>query len=102
MNVYCHHRQFQTVADVVIVNSIHIDLVRCVLMIVAHVTTIVAKDKTRSYTNQALGDDFIFLAIEAYGCLHPRFDSFFDFLCTCQYSLSLANLLGTFDAYISL
>jgi hypothetical protein len=27
---------------------------------------------------------------------------FVDFLCTCQYNLPLTNLLGTFDAYISL
>jgi hypothetical protein len=27
---------------------------------------------------------------------------FFDFLCTCQYSLPLAHLLGTFNAYILL
>jgi hypothetical protein len=34
-------------------------------MIIAHVATIVTQDKTRSYTKQALGDGFIFLAIEA-------------------------------------
>ncbi len=39
---------------------------------------------------------------KTYDCLCPCIDSFFDFLCTCQYSSSLVNVLSTFDAYILL
>ncbi len=35
-----------------------------------------AQEKTWSYAEWALGDDFIPLAIEMYGCLHSHFDSF--------------------------
>jgi hypothetical protein len=36
--------------------------------------------KEDTINERALGDDFIPLAIETYGCLHSRFDSF---LTTC-------------------
>jgi len=39
--------------------------------------TMATQKKTRSYAEQALGDDFIPLAIKMYGCLHSLFDSFF-------------------------
>jgi len=32
--------------------------------------SLVVQEKTRSYIEQAPSDDFIFLAIEMYGCLH--------------------------------
>jgi hypothetical protein len=35
-----------------------------------------AQEKTRSYAERTPKDDFIFLAIEMYGCLHFHFDSF--------------------------
>ncbi len=62
--------------DVVIANLIHTNLVQCALIMTTHVATIVVQDKTRSYIERALGDDFIPLAIEAYGCFHPCIDSF--------------------------
>jgi hypothetical protein len=37
----------------------------------------VAQEKTQSYVEQMLGDDFIPFAIETYGCFHFHFDSFF-------------------------
>ncbi len=43
---------------------------------IAHVATIVAQEKTRSYAKHATQDDFIPLVIEAYDCLHSHFDSF--------------------------
>jgi len=63
-------------ANVVIVDLICRDLVQYVSTMTTHVITIVAQDKARSYIEQALGDDFIPLAIEAYGYFHLRFDFF--------------------------
>jgi len=44
---------------------------------ITHVITMAAQEKTRSYAEQTLGDDFIFFVIETYGCFHSHFDSFF-------------------------
>jgi hypothetical protein len=44
----------------------------------SHVAMMVAQEKT--INEQTLGDDFILIAIETYGCLHSHFDSF---LTTC-------------------
>jgi len=46
-------------------------------MMTTHAITIVAQDKTWSYIEWRLRNDFIPLAIETNGCFHPRFDSFF-------------------------
>jgi hypothetical protein len=46
-------------------------------MMTTHVTTMATQEKTRSYAEQTLGDDFIPLDIEMYGYLHSHFDSFF-------------------------
>jgi glutaminase len=43
---------------------------------IVHATIVVAQDKAQSYIERTLGNDFIPLAIETYGCLHPHFDSF--------------------------
>jgi hypothetical protein len=45
-----------------------------------HVVMMVVQEKTRSYVEQAQGDDFIPFVIETYGCFHSCFDSF---LTTC-------------------
>jgi hypothetical protein len=50
--------------------------VQCVSMTKMHEVIVVAQDKTWSYTERALGDDFIPLATETYNCFHSRFDSF--------------------------
>jgi hypothetical protein len=71
-------------------------------MMTVHVVIIVVQNKTQSYTKRALKNYFIPFAIETYYCFHPRFNSFLFFLCTYQYSLPFANLLGTFNAYILL
>jgi hypothetical protein len=42
-----------------------------------HVMMMATQEKKRSYIERALGDDFIPLVIEMYGCFHSRFDSFF-------------------------
>jgi hypothetical protein len=92
---------FWILVDVVITNLIHTDLVEHVTTTM-HASRIVVQNKAWSYIEQTLRDDFIPLATKAHGCLHPPFDSFFDFLCTCQYSLPSANLLGPFNVYILL
>jgi hypothetical protein len=55
-------------------------MVQQALMTTTHAMMIVVQEKTWSYTEWAPSDDFIPLAIETYGCLHFRFDSF---LITC-------------------
>jgi hypothetical protein len=55
-------------------------MVQQTLMTTTHIAMMVAQEKTRSYFEQILGDDFIPLVIETYGCLHSHFDSF---LITC-------------------
>ncbi len=67
---------FCTLVDIVIANLTHIDMVQCVSMTTTHVAIIAVQDNPQSYTKQALGDDFIPLAIETYNCFHPHFDSF--------------------------
>jgi len=62
--------------DIVIVDPTHTDMVQRTLMTTAHETTMTIWEKTQSYTEQTLGDDFIPLVIEMYGCFHSRFDSF--------------------------
>ncbi len=66
--------------DIVVVDSTRIDMVQQALMTTTHAMMIVVQEKTWSYTEWAPSDDFIPLAIETYGCLHFRFDSF---LITC-------------------
>ncbi len=67
---------FQTMADIVIADPTCLDLVKHASTMTMHVTIVTIQDKARSYTKWAPRDDFIPLAIETYGCLHPRFDSF--------------------------
>jgi hypothetical protein len=45
-------------------------------MMTTHATTMAIQEKTRSYAEKTLGDDFIPLAIEMYGYFHFHFDSF--------------------------
>ncbi len=66
---------FRTLANVVIADVIHTDSVQHVMM-TTHASRVVAQDKARSYIERTPGDDFIPLAIETHGCLHPHFDSF--------------------------
>jgi hypothetical protein len=42
-----------------------------------HATMMTHQEKTRSYNEQALGNDLIPITIETYGCFHFPFDSFF-------------------------
>jgi hypothetical protein len=70
---------FCTLADIVIVDMTCTNLVYRVSTTTTHVATVAAQDKAQSCIEQALGDDFIPLAIETYSCFHPRFDSFLIF-----------------------
>jgi hypothetical protein len=62
---------FHTLVDVVIVDLTHIDLVQCASTTTTHATAIAIQN-----IEQALGDDFILLAIKTYDCFRPHFDSF--------------------------
>jgi hypothetical protein len=67
---------FRTLADVVIVDLTHPNLVQCASTTIVHAATIVAQNRAWSYKEQVLEDDSIPIAIETYGCLHLCFDSF--------------------------
>jgi hypothetical protein len=56
--------------DVVIVDPIHTNMVPRASIMPTHVVMMPAHEKTRSYVERALGDDFIPLAIDMYGCFH--------------------------------
>jgi hypothetical protein len=57
-------------------NLTHIDMVHQTLTMTTHTMMMVAQEKTQSYVEQTLINDFIPFAIEMYGCFHFRFDSF--------------------------
>jgi hypothetical protein len=48
----------------------------------------VVQEKTWSYVEQTLNDDFILLAIEMYGCFHSYFDSL---LTTCAQTIIVCH-----------
>ncbi len=91
---------FLTLADVVIVDLTCTNLVQCVSMMTAHVATIVTQDTILHRVSARRW--FHSLCHRGLWLSPSLFWFLFYFLCTCQYSLSLADLLGTFDAYISL
>jgi hypothetical protein len=71
---------FQTLMDIIVVDSTCINMMQQVSTMTTHVMMMVVQEKTRSYVEQTQGNDFIPFSIETYGCLHSRFDSF---LTTC-------------------
>jgi hypothetical protein len=77
MDILITKNGFQTLMDVIITNPIYIDMVQQTLTTTIHVVMMVAQENTRSYVERALGNDFIPLSIETYGCLHSHHDSFF-------------------------
>jgi len=62
--------------NIVIVDPTPANMVRWTFTMTTHATTMAGHEKTRFYVELALGDDFIPLTIEMYGCFHFRFDSF--------------------------
>jgi hypothetical protein len=75
MDIVITRDNFQTLANIIIVDLIHPYLVQCASM-TTHAVTIVVHDKAQFHIEQALRDDFIPLAIETYSCLYPCFNSF--------------------------
>ncbi len=63
--------------DIVIADPTHTNMVQQTLTTTTHVAMMDAYDKTWSYNELALGDDFIPFATKTYGCFHSHFDSFF-------------------------
>jgi hypothetical protein len=76
MDIIITRDNFQTLTNIVIANPTHTNLVQHASTTIVYATIVVVQDKTQSYIEQVPRDDFIPLAIETYGCLHPRFDSF--------------------------
>jgi len=77
MDIFITKNSFWTLANVVIIDPTHIDLVQHALTMIMCAITIIVQNKAWSYTKWAPGDDFIPLAIKTYNCFHLRFDSFF-------------------------
>jgi hypothetical protein len=80
MDILITRDSFWTLMDIIIDDLTHTDMVQQISMMTTHVAMMVTQEKTQSYVKQTLGDDFIPLAIETYGCFHSCFDSF---LTTC-------------------
>jgi hypothetical protein len=59
---------FQTLEGVFIVDPTCLDMVQCASSTTMHVATIVVHEKTCSYIECTLGDNFTPLAIKTYGC----------------------------------
>jgi hypothetical protein len=84
---------FQTLANVVIVDLICIDLVQHAMTTITHGTIVVVQDKSWPYIDRMLGIDFIPLVIGTYSCLHHCIDSSLNFgvhvSITCHQQTSL-------------
>jgi len=81
MDIFITRNNFRTLIDIIIVDLIHTNMMQWVLVTTTHAMMMAIQEKTQSYAKQALGDDFIPLAIETYGCLYSRFDSFLFITC---------------------
>jgi hypothetical protein len=64
MDIVITRDDFWTWSDFVIANPTRTNLVQGVSTTTTHVTTIVVQDKTQSYIERMVGDDFIPLAID--------------------------------------
>jgi hypothetical protein len=84
--------------DIVIVDPTRTYMMQQTSTTTTHVTTMATQEKTMSYAERTLGDDFIPFAFETYGCFHFCFDSFFT-VCACititrhQQSFSVSSIL---------
>ncbi len=83
INILITKESFQTLMDIIIADSTHIYMVQPTLTTTIHTTMMGIQEKTWSYIEWALGDDFIFLAIETY-----HFLFIFDCLCLNHYRMS--------------
>jgi hypothetical protein len=74
VDIVITRNDFWILVDVIITNLILTDLVQHVLIMITHVTIVVAQNKARSYIEWVLGNNFIPFAIETYDCLYLCFD----------------------------
>jgi len=81
INIFITKHGYRTLMNVVINNLNFSNMVQHASSTRTHAATthatIVAQEKTQSYTKRALGDNFIPLVIKTYGCFHSCFNSFF-------------------------
>ncbi len=97
VDILIFRNDFQTLMDVIIANQIHIDMVQQTSTTTAHVAMMVVQEKTWSYAEQTLRNDFNPLAIEMYECYHYCFNSLLtncaQTTITCYQRSSLAPLI---------
>jgi hypothetical protein len=86
----------RTLADLVIVDPMHADLFPRFHTTQEFVTSNVAQAKKRSYHNQHPIDQFFFLAIEVFGCLHKQADMFLHECANAIWSLKVLKALPFF------
>jgi hypothetical protein len=78
--IFFTRNNFQTLIDIVIVDSTYLNMVQCAVSTIMHAMIVATQKKTRSYVKRTSKDTFIPLAIKTYDCLHSHFNSF---LTTC-------------------
>jgi hypothetical protein len=100
INIFITKNGYQTLVKVVINNLNFSNMVQHASSIRAHAMTTHAttttQKKTQSYTECALGDNFIPLVIKTYGCFHSCFNSF---QCSSHYNLSSKIFFGSHGAF---
>jgi hypothetical protein len=62
----------------------------------------VVQEKTQSYVERTLGDDFVPLAIKTYRCFHFHFDSFLVVYAQTHYCVPLAVFFSPLDVHFLL
>jgi len=77
MDILITRDDFRTLMDIIIVDSTHTNMVQWTLTTTTHVVMMATQEKTWSYIERALGNDFIPFVIKTYRCCHFHFDSFF-------------------------
>jgi hypothetical protein len=75
--IFFTRNNFQTLINIIIVDSTYLNMVQCVVSTTTHVMIVASQKKTRSYIERTSKDTFIPLAIKTYGFFHIRFNSFF-------------------------
>jgi hypothetical protein len=93
-----HKNGFCILMDIVIVDLIYINIVQWTSMTIAHVATMAIQEKTQSYIERTLNNDFIPLVIDMCGCLHSHFDC----LCINDYHKSLTTFLSPLNVHFEL
>jgi len=90
-----------TLVDLVIVDPMHVDLFPRFHITQEFATSNAAQAKKRSYHNQHPIDQFFFLAIEVFGCLHKQADMFLHECANAIWSLKMLKALPFFFVLVT-